>query len=256
MKNIFEWNRFVKVLRKDAIDLRRPLQTFILGALGLGLIAFALSLFLIPEASFSRYELGRLILFILLGLAALAFGSFLLYKQHNHRIKGVGYFMLPASAPEKFLSMFIYSAVLLPLGVLCSIMLLDVCLSPFYPWEGAFCLLEMPPVRFRAVLEMVTFAYAGQSLFFLCNIWFSTAKMQKTFGLIIVFVVLVLLTDKWMGMLFPDTIPDVPRENQRAWSMAFFEYSTWWIRLKSLLIWIGTLGLWAAAFLKLKEQEL
>ncbi len=114
MNNIFSLHRFLLLLRKEAADLRPKFLKIALIPFCVALGCFVLTKIFpdIEHISSNVFDEIR----VLIGGITICWctwvAPFMLYKHFNHRVKGVNYFMLPASQLEKWLSMFFYCIII------------------------------------------------------------------------------------------------------------------------------------------------
>ena len=168
--------------------------------------------------------------------------------------------MLPASQAEKWLSMFFYCVIITPVVTILTIILIDLCLYPFFPWGEKSLWITFSEASVynyfnsKNFLEALMFYFAIQSLLFLGNIWFQRAKIQKTIVaiifLIIVHITLSLIFVKILGIFRTPyasvniniSMSDIP--------------GIWSIITKTILCLVAPIGLWIVSFMKMKEQQL
>jgi len=258
MKNIFNWTRFTMVLRNDAAGLRMPFLIAALILCGIWLQAFWVAKIMVKE--FGQFDYFRANLAVAFVIGSMALAPLILYAKHNHKLKGIHYFMLPASQLEKFCSMLFYCIVVTPLVALLTFGVFDLCLYPVYPWDGATVWFGNP--RFGDtgfVLGMILWALALQSLFLLCNTWFRRAKIGRT-ALVVGIVIGAYSTfQSLLALLFPlsmDAAMQTVLIDAPAAYDATLEQSLWITVKPYLPFLIAPTGLWVASFMKMKEQEL
>ena len=213
MNNSFSFNRFNKVL---AYDWKRFLRNF--GITLLVWISIPI-MFWVTSLVFD-FELDSWIrVSIIFGLIAITVMSApsRIYGKVNLPREGVDFAMLPASALEQFLSMFLYCSLLTPAVTLVGGWLVDslMTLLPFGGFKEFLPLKEIMTggdfgVRMLVFLAMVATAWAESSIFMFGNMVFKRRKSGKTFGwgLLIMFTLVLVfqLTNAWslFGRLFTD----------------------------------------------------
>lgn len=134
MNNTFNIKRFFKVM---AYDFNLVLAKYFKNMLPIALIVY-LSVFLISFVLFGgmtgpivRSGISSFIIFIVI------FGvPYVVYKDINNRNKGVVFATYPASIYEKFLSMFLYSVIILPIITITAIYITDEILVLFSSLVG------------------------------------------------------------------------------------------------------------------------
>ena len=131
MNNTFAFNRFKNLLLKDG---KMYIRNF-----GSTLIAFCCmtAIIWIFSLLFSKSAEGasRLVVIVASVVFAMMIAPSKVYGNANLSREGVGFAMLPASSLEKFISMFIYCAIVTPVVVFFGGYLIDTLLSLF-PFGG------------------------------------------------------------------------------------------------------------------------
>lgn len=125
MKEIFDINRFYKTVRNDLNTNGRRY-----------FIALLIFMAIMPLYLLLRFILGggpisintRIISFVILAFILIFLAPFSLYKDANHRKRGLDFIMLPASGLEKFLSMFLICSIILPVTLIISYLFVDTIL--------------------------------------------------------------------------------------------------------------------------------
>jgi len=253
MKNIFNGKRFVMLLQKEAQNLRSQYFTLILIVTCVFLVA---SLLFAVSGNDNYVIYGRLRFGIgnMLIWGSMLFAPFQLYKGYNHKIYGVNYFMLPASQTEKWMSMFFYCVIVTPVLMILSITLIDLCLYPFYPWVEKSLWYTTADTTSSDILMLLAF----QSLFFLGNIWFQQAKVQKTIATVIIlmvaYTVLMVILGKVSGS------GQMRSTNSFSLSLSFGDLldisQTWKTIIQTIIFLVAPIGLWIVSFIKMKKRSL
>ena len=114
MNNFFDFKRFTKLLKMELMERINFILKFA-AVLCLIIVVFWLLNKLIGNVSINMAN--RISFFTLCYVVTLFCAPFVLYKNHNHPKKGVGYASLPASGNEKFASMLLNSVILMPVIV-------------------------------------------------------------------------------------------------------------------------------------------
>ncbi len=254
MNKIFDFNRFGKVF---VHDFHTAYAQFGTGILILMLVPQARWLFeltmgfslwsdCVSVSAESRY------VFISLATAwATVLAPSRIYKNANLAGKGNYFAMLPASLPEKYISMLIYSFVLVPLTVFVGAIVGDVVLTllPFGPykqfiWHG-WSVWPMGMGSFTAVntefsveawIIMFLSSLLPTSIFLFTNTLFKKNKVTKTilWGALICFVLMII------------GVP-VITNYASAWPDIFYSYESW----EHILFWITLILQLLANFLLL-----
>ena len=131
MNNTFAFNRFKNLLLKDGKMYVRNFGTSLIVCCCLNAIFWIFNL-LFGSSSESAFRFGMLCLWT--GLAMMMVSE-KVYGKANLSREGVSFAMLPASSLEKFVSMFIYCAIVTPIVVFFGGYLVDTLLSLF-PFGG------------------------------------------------------------------------------------------------------------------------
>ncbi len=131
MKDIFNIKRFARLLGKDLTE-RAHIIFKVCSILSLLLIAFWLTV-LLTKADSPVSSGARMVYLYTSAFITALFAPFALYKNYNHRKKGVDYTTLPASAAEKFTTMFIISLFVMPFAVFAAILGADTLITTLNP---------------------------------------------------------------------------------------------------------------------------
>lgn len=131
MENRFDFNRFCKVFEKD---LKSLWTRFGLTMLIIILIPSAIWLLFSSAGGVIPSEVRISLIYMCVLLASIMAPS-RLYKYCNTPNLGIHFAMLPASKSEKFWSMVLITALVVPVIAFCAMLLLDVIMTPF---RGAY----------------------------------------------------------------------------------------------------------------------
>jgi hypothetical protein len=131
MNNTFDFNRFKNLLLKDGKMYIRNFGTSIIVCCCLNAIFWIFNL-LFGSSSESGFRFGMICLWTALAMMMVPEK---VYGKANLSREGVGFVMLPASSLEKFVSMFLYCAIVTPIVVFFGGYLVDALLSVF-PFGG------------------------------------------------------------------------------------------------------------------------
>lgn len=197
MNNTFDFKRFGQVL---AIDGRKHFRSFGIGmivSVCLPVILWVASLvfnFNIDSETRGNFIGGFLVAIIMLVPE-------ILYGKANLSREGVGFAMLPATAAEKFFSMFFYCSILTP--IVCGLGCWGVdSLMTLMPFGGFKEFVNLPidsrvpqNITIRAYIYMYILVLLWSSCFLLGNMVFKKNKAAKTGGwLLLTFFVIILMT--------------------------------------------------------------
>ena len=131
MNNTFDFNRFKNLLVKDGKMYIRNFGTSIIVCCCLNAIFWIFNL-LFGSSSDPGFRFGMLCTWTALAMMMVPEK---VYGKANLSREGVGFVMLPASSLEKFVSMFLYCAIVTPIVVFFGGYLVDALLSVF-PFGG------------------------------------------------------------------------------------------------------------------------
>ena len=145
MNNTFAFNRFKNLLLKDGKMYIRNFGTGLIVFCCLNAIFWIFN-FLFGTTSISGFRFGMLCTWTALAMMMVPEK---VYGKANLSREGVGFAMLPASSLEKFVSMFIYCAIVTPVVVFFGGYLVDTLLSLF-PFGGF-----EKPIHLHTVNEVV-----------------------------------------------------------------------------------------------------
>jgi len=254
MKNIFNGKRFMALLQNEALDLcSQYLKIILIGAC----VFLAISLLFIASGNDNHmiYERLRYVISYMFIFGSMLLAPFQLYKRYNHKTHGVNYFMLPASQTEKWLSMFFYCVIVMPVVAILAFALIDLCLYPFYPWAEKSLWSLYDTVASSDILTIL----AIQSIFFLGNIWFKRSKLQKTIMVIIILMVAYTALMSVLGKVAGSG--EIIEMNQFSLSLSFGSLldiipQTWRVVIQAIIFLIAPIGLWILSFKKMQKQEL
>ena len=223
MSNTFDFNRFKKVLARD---FHATYSRFGLGILIIVLLSIAAWLWgWVTMREFSDLEMSedyydeyytlmynfhRLRYFILGVFVAVAIAPGIIYKSCNLKGRGNYFALLPASITEKYLSMFMYCSIAVPVVVVFGTLLLDTLLTllPFGPYKAYFWQCYnywfMGDWLIWAILVPIALLLLTSAVFMFTNTVFKRAKFIKTMlwlmlvGFVLM-IVMVLSADWWIN---------------------------------------------------------
>ena len=225
MSNTFDFNRFKKVIARD---FHATYSRFGLGILIIVLLSIAAWLWgWVTMREFSDLEMSedyydeyytlmynfhRLRYFILGVFVAVAIAPGIIYKSCNLKGRGNYFALLPASITEKYLSMFMYCSIAVPVVVVFGTLLLDTLLTllPFGPYKVYFWKCYnywfMGDWLIWAILVPIALLLLTSAVFMFTNTVFKRAKFIKTMlwlmlvGFVLM-IVMVLSADWWINWL-------------------------------------------------------
>ena len=148
MNNIFSFSRFKNLLVNDA---KMYIRNF-----GPGFVVFccfSIILWIFDLLLATETDGAVRFIFICVGvILAMILAPSKIYGHANLSREGVGFAMMPTSSLEKFLSMFIYCAIVTPVLVFCGGYLIDILLSllPFGGFESPIHLFMLNEVAHMA----------------------------------------------------------------------------------------------------------
>ena len=131
MNNTFSFNRFKNLLLKDGKTYIRNFGSTLIVFCCMTAIVWIFSLLFGRTAN----EFSRLVIIVASVTFAMMLAPSKVYGNANLSREGVGFAMLPASSLEKFISMFLYCAIVTPVVVFFGGYLIDTLLSLF-PFGG------------------------------------------------------------------------------------------------------------------------
>ena len=205
MNNTFSFNRFKKLLLKDGKTYYRNFGSTLIVFCCMTAIIWIFSLLFHRSAE----GVSRLVVIVASVVFAMMLAPSKVYGNANLSREGVGFAMLPASSLEKFISMFIYCAIVTPIVVFFGSYLVDTLLSlfPFGGYEKPIHLytmneivrmfndtegavqageLGLPIEKVFPIGVMRTSLYMGvvqwAAIFMLGNMLFKKHKAGKTFA--------------------------------------------------------------------------
>ena len=176
MDNIFSFNRFGKLLKKEFYEYFQRFGVTILVFLSFIVIAWGISLLFGGDNGFGTNTRSAGI-YALTTLVAL-FAPFVVYGYTNHQKKGIYYAMLPASSFEKFLSMVIYTLILTPVMFFITAVLLDSLIVTIKSPEETSYLFST--LFSKDALSQYFSLFQTISIFVLANMIFKKQKVAKS----------------------------------------------------------------------------
>ena len=182
MNNTFSFNRFKNLLLKDGKMYIRNFGTSLIVWCCLNAIFWVFNL-LFRSSSDEVFRLGMLCVWTALAMMMVPEK---VYGKANLSREGVGFAMLPASSLEKFVSMFLYCAIVTPIVVFFGGYLVDTLLSLF-PFGGF-----EKPIHLYTLNEIMRLADDNKGVL-------QTGEMSVTFT--DVFPVGVMRTSLYMGII-------------------------------------------------------
>ena len=182
MNNTFAFNRFKNLLLKDGKMYIRNFGTSLIVWCCLNAIFWIFNL-VFGSSSESAFRFGMLCTWT--GLAIMMVPS-KVYGNANLSREGVGFAMLPASSLEKFVSMFLYCAIVTPVVVFFGGYLVDALLSLF-PFGGF-----EEPIHLYTINEVVRMIDNSEGVV-------QSSNMELSFG--DVFPVGVIRTSLYVGII-------------------------------------------------------
>ena len=222
MSNTFDFNRFKKVLARD---FHATYSRFGLAILIIVLLSIAAWLWgwvtmrefadldmseEYLEFNMAFHNLHRLRYFILGVFVAVAIAPGIIYKSCNLKGRGNYFALLPASITEKYLSMFMYCSIAVPVVVVFGTLLLDTLLTllPFGPYKAYFWQCYnywfMGDGLIWAILVPIALLLLTSAVFMFTNTIFKRAKFIKTMlwlmlvGFVLM-IVMLLNVDWWIN---------------------------------------------------------
>ena len=232
MSNTFDFNRFKKVLARD---FHATYSRFGLGILIIVLLSIAAWLWgwvtmrefadlemsedYYDEYYTLMYNFHRLRYFILGVFVAVAIAPGIIYKSCNLKGRGNYFALLPASITEKYLSMFLYCSIAVPVVVVFGTLLLDTLLTllPFGPYKVYFWQCYnywfMGDGLIWAILVPIALLLLTSAVFMFTNTVFKRAKFIKTMLWLMlvgfVLMIVMLLSADWLINWLPKFDEDI-----------------------------------------------
>ncbi|MDD2290001.1 MAG: hypothetical protein PHT64_01120 [Bacteroidales bacterium] len=226
MSDIFNVKRFNAFVCKELRELPGNYGLSILSMIG-GYL-FCLLVMMMLGASFSPFTRMTIIM-VYVTITIIAAPS-KLHGNVNHPRKGLAYIMLPVSALEKTLSMFVINFLCTTLIIVAGLFAADMLVFLIVPSRMEGFLLNNTTALFMG--EGIIELFFLQSIFILGNMVFKRQKIVRTFisllGIVFLFGLVMLLVFRIIGLenieRFADTIlAEFPKEIDR-WDI--FSYRT------------------------------
>ena len=223
MSNTFDFNRFKKVLARDFHATYSRFGLGILIIVLLSIVAWIWGWVIMRDYDMGEdyydeyytfmYNYHRVRYFILGVFVAVAIAPGIIYKSCNLKGRGNYFALLPASITEKYLSMFLYCSIAVPVVVVLGTLLLDTLLTllPFGPYKVYFwqCYnyIFSGDELIWAIWIPIALLFLTSAVFMFTNTIFKRAKFIKTMLWLMlvgfVLMIVMLLTEnclyKWLS---------------------------------------------------------
>lgn len=187
MNDTFSFNRFAAVLKKDFADyIRRLGITMLLCVLVSSFFFWIISVVYHTDVSPN----ARMSMMVVVTVLAVMAAPSRVYGKANKPCEGVTFAMLPASALEKFLSMFVLCSLLTPVVCYAGNMLVDALLT-LLPLGGFHDFVAFPDVNLTTWTFAVLWFLLISSFFMFGNMLFKNLKLGKLVLAILAFLFVV-----------------------------------------------------------------
>lgn len=274
-KEIFSWNRFVCVCRKDAMEnWKSMILRFIM------IYAVLASIFCFMcywdcdgimagyKSQLYRTSTDYMIsgLFIFAGMS-FVFSSFMMENMQS-KTKRISYLMSPSSMFEKFLERFLLIVIVYPLVFLIAFKLADLSryfiFSIFYPGYGIKLIemnslysLEQHRTVFHDLLDLCCAASVYlfiQSLFILgSTLWFRKTAVKVVACMVGLYMIFFIVDGTLIHLLFKSGMQDF----RTAFEVLFdFEDKSMWLKINTIFFSLMTLFAWVISYFRFKESEI
>lgn len=237
MDSIFSFSRFVKLF---LLDISKSKIIY----LGIFIAIFTLNfLFLI---AFANYNFEKGLFLSLSGIIGFA-APFILYKDINHKTKGIYSVMRPVSVSEKFLSYMLNCIIIIPL--LCIIAYV-LCVLFFNVFIAEY---TMPEFTFISYINFISF----QAIGLLGNVFFRNLKFLKTIGFVTICMFSLMIFIATFTIYYFDTFSAALSAEEFSTGTFMQDYlqSTRAKIIRFIFAIVQPYGIWVAIFFKIKEQE-
>jgi hypothetical protein len=256
MSNVFNFRRFTQLFITHTItNYRKYLMSF---AVLMGIL-FLFLVFVVSRRNFVLLDEARYVYFtVFLFLGAAVFTTGIFSNLGDNR-KAIVYLMLPASNVEKLLVAWLYTFVLFLLLYIPGFCMIDLLIFSLSKKDIAdFDFLDFG-TNFHALTFFLAFGLL-HSMAFLGAVYFKRLHFIKTAFTVFVFVLLIILINKFMlNMLITSNI----EVGEPFGSLAIYEGSESYYMKGSPMVWLvpymtGGIAvlLWLGAYFKLRETEI
>lgn len=178
MNNTFSIRRFGKLIAKELTERIRIILIISI-SISLAYIAYVLWETLMDGNPIISMG-ARTSFIIFASLLTSVFAPFILYKDINHKRKGVDYITLPVSVNEKFLSMVLISLVVTPLAIFSTLLLADTLAVLIHRPPFGIFIFSKGSGSLSYILNQVSNYSALPFLTFAGNLHFRENKIVKT----------------------------------------------------------------------------
>lgn len=232
MSNLFNIKRFQAFVYKEFRELPGKYGLTIIGMIGWYLLLLLLMMMLGSSVS----PFTRMTMIMVLVTITIVVAPSKLHGYVNHTKKGLGYVMLPVSALEKTLSIFVINFICTTILVVAGLFVSDMLLYLIIPSRmGEFLLNDTTALLLGAELFDLFFL---QSIFILGNMVFKRQKVVRTFtsliGIVFIIGLFMLLVFRIIGLenieKFANTIlAELPKDIDDWNALSYKIYiSTYW----------------------------
>ncbi len=187
--NIFNIQRFGKLIYRKWFHPTNYSLRSILPFASLPILFLLFNMIGGPEVV-STDNRGSILWFLV--VVSIAFAPFIFFFGYNDSKKGITDALLPASSLEKYLTMHLTNLIYSPIFVLVIYGFTDTLLSILIPSRmPGFAVAEFfnsLSLNWEKVLILFTF----QQMILFCNLWFRRNKLLKTFGVFMIFHIILI----------------------------------------------------------------
>lgn len=253
MNTVFNADRFVNLLKREAIMSRKQYLFIICGIAAF----YAIAVFL--EYYYSSGLIKLLPFIYLILIVGAPYFDKSQDESHTHF-----YFSLPVSTFERFLVLWIKSVIVMPIIIFGISIILDT-LSSLFICISSYTILSSESWSFYYWL------FAVQSIFLFGYVYFKKRAFVKTLLAIAGFIVVIIITSKMVIQFYPeifqvkntlgsfeisDTLKFPTRLERNGNPDIFVEMPLAFDIAKGTIIAIFPLGLWILTYFKLRETEI
>lgn len=282
MNNTLYFNRLGKVIRRDGMNFSQNIGWTMIILWAIPVLFWLVSFIIVGEGNESTARVEKL---KILELIALIVAPAKLYCDCNDPRKGIQYAMMPASALEKFISMFFYCTIVTPIIYWAGAILTDTLLASLpgrNPYNGFIFAKLLNPIyqstefSQAAVIQNTDFDYesfvyeasglfngltlisikitsilATVSVFMFGNMFFKNRKTLKTIGaVILLFIILMIVFIKFIINL----APSIPEDEEMAARM-IIDIMKNSIYICTIASFVFSIVLFTLTYFKIKTQK-
>lgn len=193
MKNIINFNRLGKLIKKDLKDNKERILIFVSIMVAVSILKWLVSFVFSTDIQISAFNrISTINTLVFITMIAMPFR---LYHNSNHRMKGIDYATLPVTVTEKYVTMIFISFIVIPLSVLLLTIGFDYLMSLITPSLYSETLFGSSDIQYylswQKIGEYLATIFMGTGIVLYGNLLFRTNKVLYT--LLSIFIINIII---------------------------------------------------------------